>query len=80
MMQEDKCFERPLVQTLVWDALYYLGEPVFNSLVFKRVRNQALQITKRLIDYEDHSSRYISLACVMKVCYFLFLFINHSHN
>nr|AYE89270.1 triterpene cyclase [Siraitia grosvenorii] len=64
--EEDKCFERPLVQKLAWDALYYLGEPLFGSWAFKRVRNRALQIAKHLIDYEGHNSRYITIGCVEK--------------
>nr|AXK50226.1 lupeol synthase [Citrullus amarus] len=64
--KEDKCFDRPFIQKLIWDALRYLGEPILSSRVFKRLRNCAIQIAKRHIDYEDHSSRYITIGCVEK--------------
>ncbi|XP_038890186.1 beta-amyrin synthase-like isoform X6 [Benincasa hispida] len=65
-LAEDKCFERPLIQKLVWDALQYLGEPILNSKAFRRIRNRAIQINKLYIDYEDHCSRYITIGCVEK--------------
>ncbi|XP_022150301.1 beta-amyrin synthase-like isoform X1 [Momordica charantia] len=64
--KEDKCFERPLVQKLAWDSIQYFVEPLFRSRAFKKLRNHALQITKSLIDYEDHNSRYITIGCVEK--------------
>ncbi|CAK9308724.1 unnamed protein product [Citrullus colocynthis] len=64
--KEDKCFDRPFIQKLIWDALQYLGEPILNSRAFRRLRNYAIQIAKCHIDYEDHSSRYINIACVEK--------------
>ncbi|XP_008465722.2 beta-amyrin synthase-like isoform X3 [Cucumis melo] len=64
--KKDKCFERPLIQKLAWDVLQYIGEPILSSRAFKRVRNRAIQINKRFIDYEDHCSRYITIGCVEK--------------
>nr|WRO65026.1 beta-amyrin synthase [Neoalsomitra integrifoliola] len=64
--KEDACFERPWIQKLVWDALHYVGEPLLGSWAFKRLRNRALQIANQIIDYEDESSRYITIGCVEK--------------
>nr|WRO65027.1 beta-amyrin synthase [Neoalsomitra integrifoliola] len=64
--KEDACFKRPWIQKLVWDALHYVGEPLLGSWAFKRLRKRALQITSRIIDYEDHSSCYITIGCVEK--------------
>ena len=60
-MQEDKCFERSLFQKLTWNAIQYFGEPILNSWAFKTIRNRAIQIAKRHIDYEDHNSHYITI-------------------
>lgn len=61
-------FPHPLVQDLVWDALYVLVEPLLTRWPLnKLVREKALRLAMKHIHYEDENSHYITIGCVEKV-------------
>lgn len=67
MVQEDAHYPHTLVQTLMWDALYFGTEPLLSMWPFKKIRETALEKTMEHIHYEDENSRYITIGCVEKV-------------
>lgn len=81
MVQEDTHYPHTLVQTLVWDALYFGAEPLLSRWPFKKLREIALDKTMEHIHYEDENSRYITIGCVEKVLEsYLQCAIQHKHN
>ena len=66
--QEDMYFPHPLVQDLVWDALYVFVEPFLTRWPLnKLVREKACRLAMKHIHYEDENSHYITIGCVVKV-------------
>lgn len=67
-LQEDMYFPHPLVQDLIWDALYLFVEPFLTRWPLnKLVREKALRLAMKHIHYEDENSHYITIGCVEKV-------------
>ncbi|KAM7459662.1 hypothetical protein LguiA_036656 [Lonicera macranthoides] len=64
--KEDLYAPHSLIQDVIWDALYYIGEPLLNRWPFSKLREKALQKVMKHIHYEDENSRYLNLACVEK--------------
>ncbi|KAM7519436.1 hypothetical protein LguiB_018398 [Lonicera macranthoides] len=64
--KEDLSIPHSLIQDAIWDALYYIGEPLLNHWPFSKLRDKALQKVMNHIHYEDENSRYLNLACVEK--------------
>ncbi|KAM7519437.1 hypothetical protein LguiB_018399 [Lonicera macranthoides] len=65
-LSEDLYIPHSLIQDVIWDALYYIGEPLLNYWPFSKLREKALQKVMNHIHYEDENSRYLNLACVEK--------------
>uniref|UniRef100_A0A803M778 Terpene cyclase/mutase family member n=1 Tax=Chenopodium quinoa TaxID=63459 RepID=A0A803M778_CHEQI len=69
---EDLYYPHPLIQDLMWDALYVFTEPLLTRWPFnKLIRKKTLEVTMEHIHYEDENSRYITMGCVMKVLFML---------
>ncbi|XP_037492219.1 lupeol synthase isoform X2 [Jatropha curcas] len=64
--KEDNYYPHPMIQKLLWDALYIFSEPLFTIWPFNKLREKALKITMDHIHYEDENSRYITIGCVEK--------------
>ncbi|KDP37007.1 hypothetical protein JCGZ_06063 [Jatropha curcas] len=64
--KEDNYYPHPMIQKLLWDALYIFSEPLFTLWPFNKLREKALKITMDHIHYEDENSRYITIGCVEK--------------
>lgn len=69
LLQEDLYYPHPLIQDLLWDSLYILGEPILTRWPFNKLREKALRTALEHIHYEDENSRYITVGCVEKVIY-----------
>ncbi|KAE8648493.1 lupeol synthase isoform X2 [Cucumis sativus] len=78
--KEDKCFERSILQKAVWDVFQYIGEPIFNSWPFNRLRDRSLQIVKGYIHYEDQNSHFITIGCVEKPLFTLISWIDDPNG
>nr|DAD46261.1 TPA_asm: hypothetical protein HUJ06_004491 [Nelumbo nucifera] len=65
--KEDLHYPHPFIQDLLWDTLYILTEPLLMRWPFNKLRERALKQTMKHIHYEDQNSRYITIACVLKV-------------
>ncbi|EEF48701.1 Cycloartenol synthase, putative [Ricinus communis] len=66
--REDLYYPHPLIQDLMWDALYIFTEPLLTRWPLNKfIRNKALRVTMNHIHYEDENSRYITIGCVEKV-------------
>ncbi|MBA0748373.1 hypothetical protein Gogos_005210, partial [Gossypium gossypioides] len=64
--KEDLHYPHSLPQILLWDSLYLFSEPLLNRWPFNKLRKKALKVAMDLIHYEDESSRYITIASVIK--------------
>ena len=65
-MQEDNYYPHGRLQRLMWDGFYYIAEPLLNSRIFKRMRENSVQKALDHVHYEDENSRYITIGCVEK--------------
>ncbi|KAL3624985.1 myb-like DNA-binding protein bas1 [Castilleja foliolosa] len=65
--KEDLYYPHPLIQDLIWDCCYVLGEPLLTRLPLNKLREKALRVTMEHIHYEDEISRYMTMGCVEKV-------------
>ncbi|KAL2933173.1 Beta-amyrin synthase, partial [Bienertia sinuspersici] len=64
---EDIYYPHPLIQDLMWDALYIFTEPLLTRWPLNRlIRKKALEVTMEHIHYEDENSRYLTIGCVEK--------------
>ncbi|XP_057536363.1 beta-amyrin synthase-like isoform X1 [Amaranthus tricolor] len=65
---EDLYYPHSLIQKMIWDTLYFMGEPLLTLWpVNKLLRKKALEVTMKHIHYEDEMSRYITMGCIEKV-------------
>ncbi|XP_058004353.1 lupeol synthase-like [Hevea brasiliensis] len=64
--KEDNYYPHPMIQKLIWDALYTFSEPLFTCWPLNKLREKALKITMDHIHYEDENSRFITIGCVEK--------------
>uniref|UniRef100_A0A1J3F9H3 Terpene cyclase/mutase family member n=2 Tax=Noccaea caerulescens TaxID=107243 RepID=A0A1J3F9H3_NOCCA len=79
--KEDMYFPHPLVQDLIWDALYLFVEPLFTRWPLnKLVREKALRLAMKHIHYEDENSHYITIGCVEKVLCMLACWIENPNG
>ncbi|GMH10723.1 hypothetical protein Nepgr_012564 [Nepenthes gracilis] len=65
--KEDLYYPHPVIQDLLWNCLYYLGEPLLQRWPFSMVRDAALKAAMEHVHYEDENSRYFTIGCVEKV-------------
>ncbi|KAF3956398.1 hypothetical protein CMV_018468 [Castanea mollissima] len=65
--KEDLYYPHPLVQDMLWEFLYKVGEPLFSSWPFSILREKALKVAMEHIHYEDENSRYLCIAAGQKV-------------
>ncbi|KAK4743658.1 hypothetical protein SAY87_009970 [Trapa incisa] len=64
--KEDAHYPHTLLQTLMWDTLYFGTEPLLSRWPFKKIRDIAIEKTMEHIHYEDENSMYITIGCVEK--------------
>lgn len=67
LMQEDNYHPHGKLQSLMWDSLHTICEPLFTRWPFKKLREKALEETSKHIHYEDENTRYITIGVVIKV-------------
>ncbi|KAF2305430.1 hypothetical protein GH714_005217 [Hevea brasiliensis] len=65
-LQEDLYIPRSLVQNVIWDGLYYIGEALVKRWPFSKLRDKALEKAMRHIRCEDENTRYLTHACLEK--------------
>ncbi|ESW19794.1 hypothetical protein PHAVU_006G156000 [Phaseolus vulgaris] len=65
--KEDLYYPHHWIQDLICDSAYLVTEPLLTRWPFnKLIREQTLQLTMKLIHYEDENTRYIDGGCVNK--------------
>ncbi|CAB4272095.1 unnamed protein product [Prunus armeniaca] len=64
--KEDNYHPHGKLQSLMWDSLHTICEPLFTRWPFKKLREKALQETSKHIHYEDENTRYITIGVVIK--------------
>jgi len=65
--QEDLYYPHPWIQDRLWDALYYVAEPILRRFPGRFLRGVALREVMRHVHYEDENTRYICIGPVNKV-------------
>ncbi|XP_059665506.1 beta-amyrin synthase 2-like isoform X2 [Cornus florida] len=65
-LKEDLYTPHPLIQDMLWDGLYYIGETLLTHWPFSKLREKALQKTIKHLRYEAENSRYLNLGCISK--------------
>lgn len=68
VFQEDLYYPHPLVQDMLWGVLHNVAEPILTSWPFSKLREKALKVAMEHVHYDDQSSQYLSIGCVVKVC------------
>ncbi|KAM7505958.1 hypothetical protein LguiB_004862 [Lonicera macranthoides] len=78
--EEDIYTPHSLIQDVIWEALYYIGEPLLNCWPFSKLREKALLKVMNHIHYEDENSRYLTIACVQKVFHMMACWVEEQNS
>ncbi|KAG9449355.1 hypothetical protein H6P81_009320 [Aristolochia fimbriata] len=65
--KEDLYHKHPLIQDMLWDYFYYVGEPILKQWPFSKLREKALSTVMQHMHYEDENTRYLCIGPVNKV-------------
>ncbi|KAK7854063.1 lupeol synthase [Quercus suber] len=77
---EDLYYPHPLVQDMLWEFLYKVGEPLFSSWPFSILREKALKVVMEHIHYEEKNSRYLGIAAGEKVLCLLTCWVENPNS
>ncbi|KAA8514921.1 hypothetical protein F0562_018100 [Nyssa sinensis] len=78
--KEDLYYPHPFIQDVLWDALYYIGEPLLTHWPFSKLREKALTKTSRHLHYEDENTRYENLACIEKYLHMVACWVEEPNS
>ncbi|KDP27753.1 hypothetical protein JCGZ_19782 [Jatropha curcas] len=78
--KEDLYYPHPLIQDMLWDFLYKIGEPLLATWPFSRLRPLALKTVMNHIHYEDENTQYVCLAPVNKVLNMLCCWVEDPYS
>ncbi|CAM8982019.1 unnamed protein product [Rhodiola kirilowii] len=65
--KEDLYYPHPAIQDILWASLQKIGEPILKQWPFSKLRQKALNVVKKHLQYEDENTNYICIGPVNKV-------------
>ncbi|GLT60966.1 hypothetical protein SLA2020_337040 [Shorea laevis] len=78
--KEDIYNPTPIAQDLIWGFLYHIAEPFLTCWPFSMLREKALKVAMEHIHYEDENSRYIGMACALKILSLLACWVENPNS
>uniref|UniRef100_A0A7N0V7D5 Terpene cyclase/mutase family member n=1 Tax=Kalanchoe fedtschenkoi TaxID=63787 RepID=A0A7N0V7D5_KALFE len=64
--KEDLYYPHPVIQDILWGGLHKIAEPILKQWPFSKLRQRALSVAKKHLEYEDESTNYICIGPVNK--------------
>ncbi|XP_057761704.1 lupeol synthase-like [Arachis stenosperma] len=65
--KEDLYYPHPIMQDILWEFLYHIGEPLLKCWPFTKLREKALHSSINYVYYDSENTNYLSFGVVDKV-------------
>ncbi|KAI3974429.1 hypothetical protein MKX01_017922 [Papaver californicum] len=78
--KEDLYYSHSFVQDFLWDSLHHIAEPLLKLWPFSKLREKALQVTTRHLQYEDETTRYLDIGAVEKSLFMLASWVEDPYS